>query len=64
MQEIRCKKCNRLLCKTDIFKGTYESDCDVVAKYDHPLTYFTVEIKCPRCGGMNTKKESVENERK
>jgi phage FluMu protein Com len=40
MQEIRCKKCNKLLAKGS----------------------GNIEIKCPRCGEMNTKKESVENE--
>lgn len=29
-------------------------------KYEEPQP--KIEIKCPRCGEMNTKKESVENE--
>jgi len=35
MQEVRCKNCGKLLCKTE---GNGK-----------------VEIKCPRCGEMNTK---------
>jgi len=40
MQEVRCKKCNKLL---GYINGDYE-------------------IKCPRCGEMNVRKENVKDE--
>lgn len=36
MNQFRCKKCGKLLCREDIKVGN-------------------VEIKCPRCGEINTK---------
>lgn len=48
MQEVRCKKCNKLLAKID-----------VIGMSSHGV----IQIKCPRCGEMNTEKESVKDER-
>lgn len=65
MKEIRCKKCNKLLYKIDHpLYAEVENDVEQIhvkdsAIYQTPI----VECKCPRCGEMNTKKESVENER-
>jgi phage FluMu protein Com len=64
MQEVRCKKCGKLLAKITMDQiivkdqklkaGQCMAD---VAKYDA----FSLEIKCPRCGEMNVRKENVEN---
>lgn len=48
MQEVRCSKCGKLLYKMD-----------VIGMGSHG----TIQIKCPRCGEVNTKKESVEDAR-
>jgi phage FluMu protein Com len=58
MQEIRCGKCNKLLGKTFVVERTGNSEWDITDKQSEQI----VEIKCPRCGELNTnKKESVEN---
>ena len=63
MQEVRCKKCGKLLYKTKR-DGSSEVEEDIehmAIKDDWPFG-FAIECKCPRCGEMNTKKESVESE--
>jgi phage FluMu protein Com len=68
MQEVRCKKCHKLLGRTD---GELEKDVTLNSASCSPdrIIYMT---KCPRCKEetaivfkkMNTnKKESVEDER-
>lgn len=61
MQEIRCTKCSKLLYKIhepEIRKhGNYVEVPDA-----YEIVQPKIEIKCPRCGEKNTKKESVENE--
>lgn len=60
MKEMRCVKCNKLLCKYDFPGNQITADSQIKVTYDNGLT---IEIKCPRCGEMNTRKESVEDER-
>jgi phage FluMu protein Com len=59
MQEVRCKECNKLLMKSQVLEETI----NVLNKNNVKEPYW-YEIKCPRCGHMNTnKKESVEDGR-
>jgi phage FluMu protein Com len=55
MQEVRCTKCDKLLCKTDLAHKELESDQEVKCVYTVPKTNFVVEAKCTRCGTMNKK---------
>jgi phage FluMu protein Com len=62
MHEVRCEKCNKLLYKKDYCGGHIE----VIKNKEEPWIWEgyipVIYIKCPRCGEMNTKKESVEDE--
>ncbi len=72
MKEVRCKKCNKLLArvletkhstvKIDFKKYTIE-EVEDSGKQPNLFDGFLkqLEIKCPRCGEMNTRKESVKN---
>jgi len=54
MQEIRCTKCNKLLARY----YPLETDLDLTVKMikeKHTIQAERFEIKCPRCGEMNTK---------
>lgn len=61
MQEVRCKKCNKLLYKKDYCGGHIE----VIKNKEEPWIWEgyipVIYIKCPRCGEMNTER-SVESE--
>lgn len=60
MQEIRCKKCNKLLAKTRI-EAIKKADSIVIEK----VPYVTeIEIKCPRCGEMNVRKENINDKKR
>ena len=73
MQEVRCKKCNKLLARVGKKETSYirmdikNNTISEIAKPQTMTETFDIapmifEIKCPRCGEMNTKKESVEDE--
>lgn len=69
MQEIRCKKCNKLLGK--VKEPQYFSiniKDSTIKEIDKPeeepkfnFDSFVLEIKCPRCGHMNTNKGECQN---
>ena len=62
MEEIRCSKCGKLLYKilTPRFARMEEDvKSSSIKTENHALQ--EIECKCPRCGEMNTKKESVED---
>ncbi len=66
MEEIRCKKCNKKLGEINI-KYARDKALEAGAKRELVDQYISdiqsnlLNIKCPRCGEMNTKKESVKN---
>ena len=67
MQEVRCKKCNKLLAKvSDIETKYYDKGFEEIPKPTgnpkHKFDLFQLEIKCPRCGEMNVRKENIKNE--
>lgn len=64
MQEVRCKKCGKLLYKLYPRSNGEAFGYEPTRAID--VDYFAhlqgrIECKCPRCGEMNTKKESVKN---
>jgi phage FluMu protein Com len=50
MTEIRCKKCNRMLFKTNTDPWKDDSD---EGPYKRAYTGEWIEIKCGKCGYMN-----------
>lgn len=72
MEELRCKKCNKLLArvletkpyaiKINVEKNTME-EVETNGKQPDFFDGFLkqLEIKCPRCGEMNVRKENVED---
>ena len=54
MTEIRCEKCNKLLCKCSIPLGHnwIETDRHMLGNISSSDKFVT--IKCPRCGKMTT----------
>jgi phage FluMu protein Com len=61
MQDIRCEKCNKLLYRLERPRHIQNENkngvsFDVIEK---ECAIGTVECKCPRCGTVNTNKESV-----
>jgi len=63
MQEVRCINCGKLLYKiTNPLKEIGgEMSITIPGKYISKEPTPKIEIKCPRCGEMNTRKESVED---
>jgi phage FluMu protein Com len=60
MQDIRCEKCNKLLYRVDRPQRTVLNEGnEVVISGMTPQDIGTIECKCPRCGTVNTNKESV-----
>lgn len=58
MNEIRCKKCNRLLFKilTTFLHGLVLEEEKENSELSHSITYNTklyYEIKCPKCSFLN-----------
>jgi phage FluMu protein Com len=68
MQEIRCKKCNKKLGEINI---EYARDSalkagakkELVDQYVNDMQNKLLNIKCPRCGEMNVRKENVKDGR-
>ena len=57
MDEVRCKKCNKLLGKINPLVLKIHAS---VKEFDKNEGIY--EIKCPRCGEMNTNKGDVKDE--
>lgn len=54
MQEVRCTKCNKMLCKSNV--PINKGDITIVERdvlRNVSTKEKNVEIKCPRCGTVN-----------
>ena len=52
-KEIRCIKCDKLLCKINLERKSIGSDQVVKCTYTSPATSFSIQAKCSRCKTMN-----------